>query len=102
MNLKPCPFCGSIPIHKYNEHIKKWYIECDNEKCKIQPSTDAHINKSVITREWNKRWVHTGEWLVSRRPDEFLRCTCSECGTVVPIYTKPKYCFECGAKMRIE
>ncbi len=53
--LKPCPFCGEIPTRKYNEHLKKWYIQCENENCRIQPVTDAHVNKSVITREWNKR-----------------------------------------------
>lgn len=54
-NLKPCPFCGAIPTLEYDNGIKKWWIMCDNEKCKIQPMTDAHAFKGVIVGEWNRR-----------------------------------------------
>ena len=54
-NLKPCPFCGAIPTLEYGNGINKWWISCINEKCRIQPTTDAHINKGVVVREWNKR-----------------------------------------------
>ena len=54
-NLKPCPFCGAIPTLEYGNGINKWWISCQNEKCRIQPTTDAHINKGVVVREWNKR-----------------------------------------------
>ena len=53
--LKPCPFCGGEVSVVYDEGIKKYWICCDNPKCRIQPSTDAHVNKGVITREWNRR-----------------------------------------------
>lgn len=53
--LKPCPFCGRKPTVTFLENCKKHWICCENEKCKIQPCTDWHTNKSVITREWNRR-----------------------------------------------
>ena len=53
-NLKPCPFCGS-KVH-YTLWKNKWLIGCTNDKCRIQPHTDYHVNKSVIAREWNKRY----------------------------------------------
>jgi hypothetical protein len=53
--LKPCPFCGAIPILEYGNGINKYWISCQNEKCRIQPMTDAHTNKGVIVREWNRR-----------------------------------------------
>lgn len=54
-NIEPCPFCGEIPLSEFDDGLKKYWIHCDNPKCKIQPSTDAHVNKSVVTREWNRR-----------------------------------------------
>ena len=53
--LKPCPFCGVVPTVEFNNGIKKYWIGCNNPKCRIQPTTDAHTNKSVIVREWNRR-----------------------------------------------
>lgn len=54
--LKPCPFCGKTPIVEFGNGIKKYWISCNNPKCRVQPTTDAHIKKSVITREWNRRF----------------------------------------------
>ena len=53
--LKPCPFCGETPTREFGNGIKKYWISCNNPKCRIQPTTDAHTNKSVVTREWNRR-----------------------------------------------
>lgn len=53
--LKPCPFCGVVPTVEFGNGIQKYWISCDNPKCRIQPTTDAHTNKSVIVREWNRR-----------------------------------------------
>ena len=53
--LKPCPFCGVYPIVEQNNSTKKFWIQCVNPKCHIQPSTDMHLYLSVITREWNRR-----------------------------------------------
>lgn len=53
--LKSCPFCGSLPRVEQNNSTKKYWIQCDNPKCRIQPSTDMHLSLAVIAREWNRR-----------------------------------------------
>jgi hypothetical protein len=56
--LKPCPFCGKVPVMEssdYDPRVTRYVIRCENPKCRIQPNTDYHIYKSVITREWNRR-----------------------------------------------
>jgi hypothetical protein len=53
--LKPCPFCGKIPTVRFINVLEKYWVECDNKKCRIQPCTDAHKFKSVVVREWNRR-----------------------------------------------
>lgn len=55
MKLKPCPFCGGKPSVEFCEEIGKHWICCKNEKCRIQPSTDAHKYIGVVVREWNRR-----------------------------------------------
>lgn len=55
--LKPCPFCGVVPeVHYYiNGDKKYYYIACGNQFCRINPSTDYHVTKAVVVREWNRR-----------------------------------------------
>lgn len=54
--LKPCPFCGVSPKLRFTGgNINKWIVECDNNRCKIQPMTDYHKLKWVVIREWNYR-----------------------------------------------
>lgn len=55
VKLKPCPFCGGEAIHRYGSNIAKYYVCCENPKCRVQPITDAHQSKAVVTREWNRR-----------------------------------------------
>ena len=55
VDLKPCPFCGGKPTVEFDEGIGKHWICCKNEKCRIQPSTDAHTYIGVVVREWNRR-----------------------------------------------
>ena len=53
--LKPCPFCGAIPILEYGNGIQKWWYTCDNEKCLVQPTTYAYKSKGGAKRAWNRR-----------------------------------------------
>ena len=53
--LKPCPFCGEMPNRGQNTTTKKYWIGCENPRCRINPTADHHISKAVVTREWNKR-----------------------------------------------
>lgn len=55
VDLKPCPFCGTIPHVEQNNSTKKYWIQCTNPKCRIQPCTDMHKTRGVIVREWNRR-----------------------------------------------
>lgn len=55
--LKPCPFCGqeAIVITWIRDNKEMMYrVCCDNEKC-LSPSTDFHVDKSIVMREWNRR-----------------------------------------------
>ena len=53
--LKPCPFCGGEATLEYGRGFRKYWVCCNNPKCRIQPQTDAHEYKGVIVREWNRR-----------------------------------------------
>lgn len=55
VKLKPCPFCGGEPTLEQNNSTKKWWVYCSNPKRRINPSTDMHIVRAVIVREWNRR-----------------------------------------------
>jgi Lar family restriction alleviation protein len=60
VGLKPCPFCGAAPNVVFGLVIQgqktDWnFVACENEKCRIKPSTDWHKSKSVVVREWNRR-----------------------------------------------
>ena len=55
VELKPCPFSGGKPSVEFCEEIRKHWICCKNEKCRIQPSPDAHAYLNVVVREWNRR-----------------------------------------------
>ncbi len=55
--LKPCPFCGAIPIIRQWPVSNTLYVECVNRKCKINPSTALKgwkdINRHIAA--WNRR-----------------------------------------------
>lgn len=53
--LKRCPFCGGKAIVEYDKGINKYWVACNNSKCRVQPTTDAHERRFVVTREWNRR-----------------------------------------------
>lgn len=56
--LKPCPFCGEkahLTTWARAENDLLYMVECDNERCPIQPMTAYHKIKDVIVDEWNRR-----------------------------------------------
>lgn len=59
-STKPCPFCGEIPKVSTicRNGLSYYWIECENEKCRIQPSTDWVLDKRIAKREWNRRSPH--------------------------------------------
>jgi len=57
--LKPCPFCGGVPIYKeYNNNIwgrgKWWYLECDNDDC-LDVFSAGYNTKKEAAKHWNTR-----------------------------------------------
>lgn len=59
-NILPCPFCGEIPKVStiLRNGLSYYRIECENAKCRIQPSTDRVLSKGVAKRERNRRSPH--------------------------------------------
>ena len=56
-NILCCPFCGGMPQRLYSVEIDKYWIQCNNGKCNIQPMTDAYKTKGLDAKAWNKRNV---------------------------------------------
>ena len=58
--LKPCPFCGALPMVKYGKQlIPHFYIKCRNLDCDVCAVGNTQEEAS---KKWNKRpnpW-HTG------------------------------------------
>lgn len=57
MELKNCPFCSSTPTIKYFRN--RLYIQCENDKCLVQPSTFLRGKEGTdfkhALKTWNKR-----------------------------------------------
>ena len=50
---KPCPFCGKIPKVRYDGIM--YEVACDNDDCKIAPSSYRYSTKEEAFDAWNKR-----------------------------------------------
>lgn len=58
--LKACPFCGVVP-----DRVERWenlmtpniyyMVACNNQRCKIQPTTTGYTNRQNAVKAWNKR-----------------------------------------------
>ncbi len=56
--LKPCPFCGVVPIVKsYKEQMKQrtWSITCDNRDCKVFVGAIGYFEQDKMIEDWNRR-----------------------------------------------
>ncbi len=64
--LKPCPFCGEIPIFIINDTVlhdyKKvspdeqvWDISCETDECWMGSGADWLLTQKLATKWWNKR-----------------------------------------------
>jgi hypothetical protein len=52
--LKPCPFCGGEA--GFPSGSLGWYwVECMNEDCPVEPSTNGHQTKEEAIEAWNRR-----------------------------------------------
>ena len=57
--LKPCPFCGSNNIGKYQYGIEQtiYIIACDDCPARVE---DDYIGEEALIQAWNRR-VQNGE-----------------------------------------
>lgn len=57
-DLKPCPFCGGEAyICKENipYHPTLYAVDCGNDKCLVDPSTEFYEDKEEAIEAWNRR-----------------------------------------------
>ena len=55
MKLKPCPFCGEIPVIKKSFGESKLYVECENPSCNVLVQSDNCLIKDEAINIWNTR-----------------------------------------------
>ena len=53
--LKPCPFCGSMPTVTFDKDGKWFFIECSNQNCPILVQGMWHTSGDEAKSEWNRR-----------------------------------------------
>lgn len=94
MELKPCPFCGSID--GLNVYVKGfWFVQCDICGCR---GPDNQMTKERATEAWNNRTTETakhGHWEKAKYIEAPVY-VCSECGNREPL--RRNYCPECGCE----
>lgn len=47
--LKPCPFCGGVPVFRCNGRL----IECSNKACEAGQRAYNHVAEAIY--HWNRR-----------------------------------------------
>ena len=52
--LKPCPFCGGVPVWGATTIQGHKYIMCDTEECRMA-ITDGYKAKAAAITAWNTR-----------------------------------------------
>lgn len=58
INLKPCPFCGGVPVDDfvYDECGEEaFFIYCGNEECEMSPQTLFYPTLQNAIDAWNRR-----------------------------------------------
>ncbi len=59
--LKPCPFCGEIPVvfSSYAANAIRtftgYFVSCDNIDCEQLPESDRYWSKEEAINDWNRR-----------------------------------------------
>jgi len=53
--LKPCPFCGKIPIMRRENGM--YFVSCDNKHCKVYVKTKKYLTENIARKHWNNREV---------------------------------------------
>ena len=54
--LKPCPFCGEMPIQRVEPFVKdRFIVFCGNKQCKTRISTGWRKTPEQAAEAWEKR-----------------------------------------------
>lgn len=54
IELKPCPFCGSVPYLKKTKHKEfRWAVKCSNINCGCK--TERWNGPEGAIKSWNRR-----------------------------------------------
>ena len=51
--LKPCPFCGELPIQFVKDGLTQ--IRCNNTQCWIVPATSFYTDRKTAVEAWEER-----------------------------------------------
>lgn len=54
-DILKCPCCGKNPLRLYGVENHKYWIECNNFDCPVNPSTRMHRIRGLDVRDWNNR-----------------------------------------------
>ena len=54
LKLKPCPFCGSAAVFRYNGE-NQYLVRCGNLFCKVYATTYVETTKAKAIAAWNLR-----------------------------------------------
>lgn len=55
MKLKPCPFCGEVPVIKKNFGANRINVECENPLCNVSAQSDICSTENEAIGIWNTR-----------------------------------------------
>jgi ssDNA-binding Zn-finger/Zn-ribbon topoisomerase 1 len=91
--LKPCPFCGAIPLVEKSTY-GRYFAMCPNEECLVHVATNTYyIKLESATAAWNKRIGNGDAMKEELKP-------CPFCGAIplVKISTTGRYFVACHNK----
>lgn len=56
IKLKPCPFCGGTAVYHEIKNRGRWHVvRCENEYCKMRPSTYGCTTPDAAAAIWTRR-----------------------------------------------
>ena len=104
--LKPCPFCGGLPISEYDSD---WgtVVKCASCGGMMVERPYLHVYESGVVKAWNTRAGEEKIGCTMEREDNGSEVepdwVCSHCGDVViRSWVCPNYCPNCGAEVVID
>jgi len=79
--LKPCPFCGELPIQFVKDGLTQ--IRCNNTQCWIVPATSFYTDRKTAVEAWEERAQPAACEIAEYAED------CKDCGFCVQPANEP-------------